>query len=90
MFEVGKLRCQMLRHPLLADDPEDTVETRQAKRQLKAELSSIESTQFLLCEWSKIVTYLLTGSKIYERKYWSLAELQNPDSWEDSDIDLEF
>ena len=80
----------MLRHPLLADSPEDTEEIRQAKLQMKAELSSIEATQFLLCEWSKIINYLITGSKIYERNYWSLAELQNPDSWEDSDVELEF
>ena len=75
----------MLRHPLLKVCSDDPPEVQAAKLRLRMELQSIESCQFLLCEWGKIVTFLANGNITYRRNYWSIAELQSPDTWAESD-----
>ena len=71
----------MLKHPLLQPCAEDPEHIRIAKQRVRQELKTIESVQFLLCEWSKIVAFLTSGSPIYLRNYWRQAELQTPDQW---------
>ena len=84
---VDGLRKKMLKHDLLKPSPEDSPEVITAKAEVRGYLGSIESAQFLLCEWSKIVSFLLTGNITYLRHYWANAELQHPDTRALSDDD---
>ena len=80
-----ELQHRMLKHALLRDRPGDEQFLRNARQKIKIELSTIEGTQFLLCEWSKLCNWMLTGNCTYCRGYWRLAEEQN--RWDDSDVE---
>lgn len=69
-----KIRQKCLRHPLLTCHPDDHPHVKQAKIAVRNEFSSIEGTQFVICEHSKIVRWCTCGSCIYEWGYWASYE----------------
>ena len=63
----------------------------EAKRSILREMETLEGIQFLLCEWSKIVSYMVCRSKICERTYWqrrNSADVPAPNEEEDASSSL--
>ena len=82
---VSEIRDELLACPELQPDAKDTDTMVKAKQMLVAELQTIEGTQFVLCEWSKVVHYVLHGNADYERYFsWDTAQEQTS-SDEDTD-----
>ena len=73
------LRAQALHHDILKMDPSDSPLVAAAKSAIRLELQTVEGFQFLACEWSKIVAYMLHRRIIYARGYWRQAEAADPE-----------
>ena len=82
---VQELQHRMLKHALLRDSDFGEQFMKTARQKVKLELATIEGAQFLLCEWSKLCNWMLTGNCTYCRGYWRLAETNN--TWDESDAE---
>ena len=69
----------------------DSPRVSEAKRSILREMETLEGIQFLMCERSKIVSYMVCRSKICERTYWqrrSSADVPASNDEEDASSSL--
>ena len=68
--KASTLRQKCMRSPLLRPHEGDCAEIAKAKALIRQQCETVEGFQFLACEHSKIVRWLMTGNITYERGYW--------------------
>jgi hypothetical protein len=68
--ELVAIRKRMRLSSVLKPSVCDNKVVQQAKLDVLKEIVTLEGVQFFLCEWSKIVKYVLTRDKRYERIYY--------------------
>ena len=73
----SKLGKKCAAHILLRPDSADSPEVAFAKCAVSNEFKTIEGTQFVTCEHSKIVRWCIHGTVIYEYGYWTAYENQD-------------
>ena len=77
--KATELRKKCLRHPLLKVCAEDSAELAQAKQLIRDQCETVEGFQFLCCEHSKIVRWLMTWNCTYNRGYWEWFAARDPE-----------
>ena len=79
VIEVAKIQYEFLSLPDLAPLPGDSPLVSAAKSLVRDEASTIESMEFMLCEFCKVVKWVYTRKQQYVMGFWK----KTVESWKD-------